>query len=728
MRRAWGPQIIIGRATALLGVLLVAVWAPAARASLKHPVHGRNQYSRPVDVKDSMYHQLDNTDFFKDNVEPVTYRKSLAQKKKEQEQQQQQSGQKVNSGAKDTLGDIFGTWDNVNDAQSAGSPQMNDSAVGRNLMLNDWLTWEEAADDGELGPLRITYVTEFWDQGEQQLEATEHCAREGQFVRPSEMTATTVGGSGSIVCTEDDIVTNVTVGIVNLRLDWVKEYVAETFTVKQVQPGEGVTINSNAQENYPFSQTTFTDTDLVIVVTLHPISAGGIAGYAFCAQYDQFGRCTVGYFNWVPDGLSVASTFYYPNVAMAERSTALHEVLHVVGCCKDTNLFRHPDDGSPFADEEKWIVESESTFIDKQITKWITPGVLAAAREQFNCTSITGVPLEDVPLGQNAHWEARLLGPDVMSYGIGSGESYVSSLTLKFFNDTNQYIVNMTAGAQRIYPASGDDHDLALSAFADIFASTESGDAVMLQERTWSPGYLRWGRNAGCPFVQQPPGPENWGDRYFCTSNNKRQCTGDRRMSAACYLLEYSSAANDAGDVYYTRSDTSPSDTSEVANVNAPYLPNEYQYLVEFDLANWGGYSSSMDFAPVAYGIWNCQDQEPSLDDVIAMEGVEFVDAGDLFSSTASDVAQFGGQVFSAHSRCFDSSLLQYTEVQYLTADFQSFGLCYLSNCYTDNYLQIGLKTSLGGIKWFRCQEAGDVYVSGFIGTFTCPDPADFCA
>ena len=46
-------------------------------------------------------------------------------------------------------------------------------------------------------------------------------------------------------------------------------------------------------------------------------------------------------------------------------------------------------------------------------------------------------------------------------------------------------------------------------------------------------------------------------------------------MSAACYLLEYSSAANDAGDVYYTRSDTSPSDTSEVANVNAPYLPNE---------------------------------------------------------------------------------------------------------------------------------------------------------
>jgi hypothetical protein len=57
--------------------------------------------------------------------------------------------------------------------------------------------------------------------------------------------------------------------------------------VKQVQPGEGITISSAAAEDYPFSTLSFTDTDLVIVVTLHPISAGGIAGYAYCAQSDQ---------------------------------------------------------------------------------------------------------------------------------------------------------------------------------------------------------------------------------------------------------------------------------------------------------------------------------------------------------------------------------------------------------------------------------------------------------
>ena len=51
------------------------------------------------------------------------------------------------------------------------------------------------------------------------------------------------------------------------------------------------------------------------------------------------------------------------------------QVMHIIGCCKDSDVFRHADDGSEFADNEKWIVESESNWIDKQITKWVTPGV-----------------------------------------------------------------------------------------------------------------------------------------------------------------------------------------------------------------------------------------------------------------------------------------------------------------------------------------------------------------
>ncbi len=76
----------------------------------------------------------------------------------------------------------------------------------------------------------------------------------------------------------------------------------------------------------------------------------------------------------------------------------------------------------------------------------------------------------------------------------------------------------------------------------------------------------------------------------------------------ACYLLEYSDA-QPASDDYYQRSYLSGDtlQTTTEPNPNAPYLPTPYQYLADFGLLNWGGYSHSMDYAPVRYGIWNCQ-------------------------------------------------------------------------------------------------------------------------
>ena len=77
------------------------------------------------------------------------------------------------------------------------------------------------------------------------------------------------------------------------------------------------------------------------------------------------------------------------------------------------------------------------------------------------------MPLEDLPLGAGVHWEvgggswsqalcnaaapiriypraqqARLAGPELMSYGTNSGRVYFSDLTLAFLEDTNQYIAN----------------------------------------------------------------------------------------------------------------------------------------------------------------------------------------------------------------------------------------------------------------------------------------------
>lgn len=62
----------------------------------------------------------------------------------------------------------------------------------------------------------------------------------------------------------------------------------------------------------------------------------------------------------------------------------------------------------------------------------------ALAREQFGCPNLKGIPLEDLPLsgGAGAHWEARVMGPEVMAYGFGTGEIIVSDITLAFLEDT----------------------------------------------------------------------------------------------------------------------------------------------------------------------------------------------------------------------------------------------------------------------------------------------------
>ena len=222
---------------ALLRLLLCAATVPGSLASMKHPVHGRNIHSRPHNVTDSLYHLLDNTDKYKDNIVPLTYRKSTA----ERIRRDKEAAKAAAAAAAADLVDADGTTTSVpapkhggaagSDRGDTGSNSAEVPSAERQLLLDDWLTWEDAADDGQVGPLRITYVTEFWDQGAAMLEATEHCASEGQFVRPSLMTSTTVGGTGAITCMEDDVVDEFKVFVVKKRLDWVRQYVVLTTSV-----------------------------------------------------------------------------------------------------------------------------------------------------------------------------------------------------------------------------------------------------------------------------------------------------------------------------------------------------------------------------------------------------------------------------------------------------------------------------------------------------------------
>ena len=66
---------------------------------------------------------------------------------------------------------------------------------------------------------------------------------------------------------------------------------------------------------------------------------------------------------------------------------------------------------------------------------------VAIAKQHFNCSSLTGVPLMgENPLGdgsRGSHWETRLVADEIMAYGNGG---VVSSLTLAIMEDTGFYL------------------------------------------------------------------------------------------------------------------------------------------------------------------------------------------------------------------------------------------------------------------------------------------------
>lgn len=79
---------------------------------------------------------------------------------------------------------------------------------------------------------------------------------------------------------------------------------------------------------------------------------------------------------------------------------------------------------TPFIDSNGDMVDVSSLIVterdgpgySKVVTKIRTPKVLEVVRTQFGCASMTGMPLEDLPMagGYSVHWEARLAGPEVI--------------------------------------------------------------------------------------------------------------------------------------------------------------------------------------------------------------------------------------------------------------------------------------------------------------------------
>ena len=480
--------------------------------------------------------------------------------------------------------------------------------------------------------------------------------------------------------------------------------------------------------------------DLVLLMTTRPSPNRPVAGYASCLQRDQYGRCTVGQFNWVPELVSVADADSVDTMTNVLH-TALHEIVHVLGGMGPgsfpTGTAFINELGEPKAASEVFLVQPDPAYGGtKDVTYIITPKVVNITRTAFNCDSIPGFPLEDLTLGAGSHWEARLAGPELMSYGTGSGLVFVSDLTLAFLEDTNQYVANYSKAGQLVASSKATSANT-LTTLSFLTNNALTNDSYNSLPPPLSNGFLRWGAGAGCEWAMGNPAA--WNGSYVCTKNNQYGCTQDNRMTAVCVITNaftQESTCGSKGSMAATGGSAVCDYTVPTANVppimrwfNNSQLATDATGLTSASASSTGGYSNALDYRPIFAGYWSCLDATPP--NSPGQTGEQgFNDGTNLNASITAnyDLKVSGGQTRCPDCRCFVSSLQNYANK--LVKVTQLTGMCYRFNCYHSDYLQVGITSAaLSSYEWYPCPAGGGkVYVPGYAGHLSCPDPTTFCA
>ena len=253
------------------------------------------------------------------------------------------------------------------------------------------------------------------------------------------------------------------------------------------------------------------------------------------------------------------------------------------------------------------------------------------------------------------------MGPEIMSYGAGSGEPYVSDLTLAFLEDSGIYAANYSAVRPLIVPTADDLKKNKLQ-----FLQQEGHAIEGYTPPARSPGALRWGKGEGCAFVFGSVA--QWGDqarplgegyqRYTCDGNPETMygCTADNKMSAVCSVETFrpdnpamrgASGKRSCNIDPFTRQET-----CVASDRGAAYLPSAFGY---FGDPSKGSFGAAMDFVPFRAGYWNCQEKQMKADNDMG-EGRTGFGLNRLAGDTEANMKLFGGQAHCPECRCFISS------------------------------------------------------------------------
>ena len=601
---------------------------------------------------------------------------------------------------------------------------VDEGARGRMLQMSSYVHIDTSIANGDAGPMRAHLI---WDA----VDVLTYGAVDG-------LNCMSVGQINvdiyeqSFACTADQIMTVDKLTVFKGFTEWAQQRLADLVTIKQVAPGYNLTVPASTIADLGFGSGfnagPYSDVELLVIMTSRAESTGLIAGYAYCAARDQTGRCVIGVFNWCPNILANAVNVS-PSAVEQMKRTALHEILHLLDAIKCTNRISEAGVLLPISDT--CTDAYDSAYGDRVVSYISSPKVLALAQEHYGCDEMIGQPIEDYKIGVGAHWESRLMGPELLSYGSGSGEGYLSEFTLMFLEDLGRYRTNASFAGRLTAPTAKTLGSNSLS----LLESTTSKVIVTEDDYAWGldpdrPGMPRWGRGEGCTFAlknardwSSPAFPSietqgySSGDRYTCKTPMAYGCTHDNRMSAVCALVEYSAAYPAVED------ETCRTSTSCTKNAQWPYLPATMTFSSPLG-PTLGGLNPAPDYLPYRIGYWNCQDQISALGGSLTENGLK-LDYAQFVGSDGGDLP--GGQVQCPECRCMVSSL---TELSYYTSNpiLDTHGLCYAVNCWKKDGLQVAIDKGSYGFYWYDCPPTGGrILIPGYLGGLHCPVADSFC-
>ena len=194
------------------------------------------------------------------------------------------------------------------------------------------------------------------------------------------------------------------------------------------------------------------------------------------------------------------------------KNILLHEITHI--------LVFHP---YFFTELKLNQTEGSNSYI-------ISPKAVAKAREHFDCSSITRIPLENQggTGSVGSHWESRYMLGDYM-ISTDYPDQAISDITLGLFEDTGFYKVNYYSG-----------------------------------------GLFKFGKGKGCEFFNKDCiENEKASFEEFCDTANAAMCSSSRTLKSSCYLTTYTSSIPTAYQYF--------SDPRKGGFPAADYCPVPYQ-------------------------------------------------------------------------------------------------------------------------------------------------------